>query len=247
MLACLAGWLLTTVLVTAQPVRISIGGESVAPGGVARLAVRLDEGSSRPDTLVLKLQVGDTGLTFDKVLAGELSGKLMEYRAVNESVTMVFFEGEETLAPGELASLFLLVPEEVAVGSTIELVDAGSSAASADAQPLPVDVSAFDLHIEPLSRRHSADTTANGRIDTTEILRAIQLYNLGDFGCDGTTADGYAPGAENRSCAPHSLDFAPTDWRIGLSELLRLIQLYNGDYGAYHLSEESEDGFASGP
>jgi len=52
----------------------------------------------------------------------------------------------------------------------------------------------------------------------------------------------------NRSCPPHSSDYAPDgpDWRIGLTELLRIIQFYNS--GGYHycLEAGTEDGFCPG-
>ena len=40
------------------------------------------------------------------------------------------------------------------------------------------------------------------------------------------------------------VDYSPTDWRISLSELLRLIQLYT--LGGYHPCEDGEDGYCPG-
>ncbi len=42
----------------------------------------------------------------------------------------------------------------------------------------------------------------------------------------------------------HSADYRPSDREIGLTELLRTIQLYNS--GAYHCNSDGEDGFAPG-
>ncbi len=46
-------------------------------------------------------------------------------------------------------------------------------------------------------------------------------------------------------CSPHSADYNPQDWQIGLSELLRVIQFYNS--GGYHACVGGEDGFCPGP
>lgn len=47
-------------------------------------------------------------------------------------------------------------------------------------------------------------------------------------------------------CPPHASDYAPQDWRITLTELLRVIQFYNMPGGAYHASPGTEDDFAPG-
>jgi hypothetical protein len=48
------------------------------------------------------------------------------------------------------------------------------------------------------------------------------------------------------SCAPHASDYNPQDWRINLSELLRVIQFFNS--GGYHYcpTEGTEDGYCVG-
>lgn len=97
---------------------------------------------------------------------------------------------------------------------------------------------------------HSADTNMNSRIDLGELLRIIQFYNSGGYGCappESPTEDGYLPGLSALTmCAPHTGDYNPPDWRISLSEMLRLIQFYNS--GAYHECPEAgtEDGFCAG-
>lgn len=42
----------------------------------------------------------------------------------------------------------------------------------------------------------------------------------------------------------HSADYSPSDWRIGLVELLRQIQFFNS--GGLHCEEGTEDGYAPG-
>ena len=43
------------------------------------------------------------------------------------------------------------------------------------------------------------------------------------------------------ACAPHSSDYAPQDWYISITELLRSIQFFNT--GAYYHCDYGEDGF----
>lgn len=78
---------------------------------------------------------------------------------------------------------------------------------------------------------HSADTDGDGRISLSEILRVVQLYYAGEFGCaERPTEDGYQPGGANRDCAPHDGDYAPQDWQINLRELMLAIYLFNTDF-----------------
>jgi hypothetical protein len=46
----------------------------------------------------------------------------------------------------------------------------------------------------------------------------------------------------NHDCIPHSGDYAPQNWKISVSELLRLIQFYNSN--GYHTNDDGENGFA---
>lgn len=95
---------------------------------------------------------------------------------------------------------------------------------------------------------HSADQNADNMVSLSELLRVIQFYNSDGY-CTapvpGETEDGYVPGAGTRhATCPHSSDFMPPDWTINLSELLRLVQLYN--VGGYHVCGGGEDGFCAG-
>ncbi len=97
---------------------------------------------------------------------------------------------------------------------------------------------------------HSADQNQDHAINLSELLRLIQFYNSGGYRCATGTEDGYAPGLGGGiTCAPHNSDYAPADWSINLSEVLRLIQFYNS--GGYHACPDavppSEDGFCPGP
>jgi len=97
---------------------------------------------------------------------------------------------------------------------------------------------------------HSADMNADNRVALDELLRVIQFFNVGGYGCGNEfTEDGYQAGRfGRRDCCPHDTDFKTddgTDWEIDLAELLRLIQFYNA--GGYRDCNgevpESEDGF----
>ena len=94
--------------------------------------------------------------------------------------------------------------------------------------------------------RHSADTDGDWSISLSEMLRVIQIYNVGGYQCGEDTEDGYALFAGAVGCAPHRSDYNPQDWRIDLSELLRTIQLFNSPGQYYYVQEGSEDGFAPG-
>ncbi len=88
---------------------------------------------------------------------------------------------------------------------------------------------------------HSADMDGDGIITMSEVLRVIQLSSFDLYHCDATSEGGYTMGSGFTNCEPHSSDFSPQNWNIGLGELLRLIQLYNA--GGYLISTETEDGF----
>jgi hypothetical protein len=93
---------------------------------------------------------------------------------------------------------------------------------------------------------HSADTNSDNKIELTELLRIIQFFNSGGFHCQAGTEDGYAPGFDgDHTCTPHASDYNTQDWKINLSELLRVIQFY---HLGYHLcvGESTEDGYCPG-
>ncbi|MCX8064603.1 MAG: hypothetical protein N3G21_05455 [Candidatus Hydrogenedentes bacterium] len=77
---------------------------------------------------------------------------------------------------------------------------------------------------------HSADTNRNWKIELGELLRVIQFFNAGGYHCAlSQSEDGYMPGDDLslRMCKPHLSDYSPQDWKIQLTELLRLIQFFN--------------------
>jgi len=91
---------------------------------------------------------------------------------------------------------------------------------------------------------HSADVNKDRRISLSELLRVIQFFNSGGYGCDLSGEDGYSVDKTDQSCALHNSDYNPQDWKIDLSELLRIIQLFNA--GGYYGPVISEDGYLPG-
>jgi hypothetical protein len=97
---------------------------------------------------------------------------------------------------------------------------------------------------------HAADQDCSGRVSLTELLRVIQFFNIRGYQCAASpeaSEDGFLPAAgPSHDCKPHSSDYYPQDWQVNLTELLRLIQLYNT--GGYHFCplEATEDGFCPG-
>jgi len=93
---------------------------------------------------------------------------------------------------------------------------------------------------------HTGDWNGNRKLDLTEVLRVIQLYNSTSFSC-GSGEDGYQIGpAGGTQCQPHGADYqggAP-DWRIRLTELLRVIQFLNAG-GYYRCVSSPEDGYCA--
>jgi parallel beta-helix repeat protein len=93
----------------------------------------------------------------------------------------------------------------------------------------------------------SADQNGDLLISLGELLRCIQIFNIQNYGCaasHGDTEDGYLPGPGHpQDCRPHLTDFAPTNFVITLSELLRLLQIFNS--GGYFrcLGAGTEDGY----
>lgn len=95
----------------------------------------------------------------------------------------------------------------------------------------------------PAFETHRADTEDFGVFRLNELLRVIQLYNVGRLGCAEGTEDGFEVGGIDTGCQPHSSDYAPQNWSLSLSELLRAVQLFS--LGPYQPCEGGEDGFCS--
>ena len=91
-------------------------------------------------------------------------------------------------------------------------------------------------------RHHSADVNKDFKIDFQELNHVIAFQQAQAFHCDSKAYSGYAPGVGDHSCRFHSSDYLNgPNWKINLSELLRLIQFFN--IGGYKINSTSEDGF----
>lgn len=88
---------------------------------------------------------------------------------------------------------------------------------------------------------HSADQNGDHAISLGELLGVIQLYNANEFHCELTV---YQPGPGTIGCDAHASDYAPADWSISLSELLRSIQLFTAG-GYKNCALPDTDGFCS--
>jgi len=119
------------------------------------------------------------------------------------------------------------------------------------------------LIVSPITT-HSADTDKNFSLSLLELTRVIEVYNTrngtsrtGGYKVDATGEDGFGPEPTRTSSADvtlavyHSAD-SDRNGRLSLSELTRVIELYNYRVGTirtgdYHVHPDSEDGYNSGP
>ena len=120
------------------------------------------------------------------------------------------------------------------------------------------------LTISPAPAFHTADTDGDNRFGLSELLRVIEIYNTrfgttrtGHYQVESGTEDGFATnpnlsGSESGNLARFHAADSNRDGKLGLSELLRVIELYNYREGtvrtgAYRAENGTEDGFAPGP
>lgn len=79
---------------------------------------------------------------------------------------------------------------------------------------------------------HTADRDNDNVISLSELLRLVQLFNAGGFGCDVKAEDLYSPDSTATNCDAHALDYSTQNFRFDFSELLRGVQLFN--FGRYN-------------
>ncbi|GAB5562729.1 MAG: hypothetical protein SynsKO_43760 [Synoicihabitans sp.] len=150
----------------------------------------------------------------------------------------------------------LTVPDATAGDHNLAaMLDATSAAGTSQIMATP-----DPLVLSEAAEFHSADTSGDFRISLSELLRVIEIYNTrlgttrtGRYKVDETTTDGFAPdptGGTTQSSF-HSAD-TNRDSQLSLSELLRVIEIYNTREGTtrtgeYHVDDNTVDGFAPGP
>ena len=227
----------------AGTVALSLSGGNVPPGGIIALHLELGDSGASPETLIVKLAF-DTARLSVADAESYATGKTFDFRQTDSGFASILYGGAG-IEPGPVATVYLEASPGAATGPVV-ITGTNSSAADTTPEALPVALTIQPLAIAPLATPHSADTSANGRIELSELLRVIQLYNAGGFACDAVTEDGYTPMGNDRTCPPHRLDYAEQDWRFDLGELLRCIQFFNAFGGAYHADSDGEDGFAAG-
>lgn len=93
---------------------------------------------------------------------------------------------------------------------------------------------------------HAADADGDGAIRLPELMRVVQFFNADALSCAEDSEDGFQPDTTGGfDCEPHSADYAPQDWLLSLSELLRVVQIFNT--GSYQRCDvPGEDGFCFG-
>ncbi len=232
---------------------ITLGNANATAGQVAAVPVSYAPAGAavEPSTLVLKAAWDAAWITFTGVSASTTltaSGKAFDFEPNGKSVTVVIYGGINALPQADLVYLNFQVDAAAMAGtSTVVRNAAGTNASDAAGEAVPLSVANGGLTVTTGSKPHSADYDHNFSISLSELLRMVQIYNLGSFHCDASTEDGYAPGPGDQACTPHDTDYNPRNWAISLNELLRIIQFYNAPGGGYHAQTGTEDGYAPGP
>lgn len=156
-----------------------------------------------------------------------------DYGGASNFQLEMYFDGTIRFSYGNLTGLPSLTGLSAGQGALSDFVS--------------TDLSAAPSCDNGTTRYHSADSDRDSRISLQETLRVIQFFNLHTFHCDASTEDGFAPGVGSQNCTPHDIDYNPQDWTVSMSEVLRLVQLYNSAGYIYDVSAGTEDGFVPVP
>lgn len=238
---------------TLGEVSLQVGSASTNCGSTVSIPVSVYDAAG-VDAFAFTLNYDASKLSYISVVAG---GAISDWASAsgNESalgqVNIGGFRGLGTPVNGDGQLVVIVLRCDACLSSsTLRLSNLADGVAGASTASGTV-VCGEEGEGEPPSA-HAADWhgSSDNLIDLTELLRVIQVYNSSAYHCaqpadisDDGFVCGMNPGAQ--SCAAHSADYNPQDWKIGLSELLRVIQFYNSN--GYHVCAESEDGFCPGP
>lgn len=242
---------LGTMHAEAAGARLELGGVAVAPGSTLIMPVSYQEGDSGGiSVLLLRLKIPLAQVELLEVipeasLAG--SGKRLEVEVSGEELSLCVFGGRTNIAPGRLCLLLLRVLPEVSVPGIVVLSNLDTQGANRDEKRVALSGNNGVIGVVGSLTPHKADQDGDWSISLPELLRIIQLYNIGSYHCDAGSGDGYSPGPGDTACDPHDADYNPADWTVSFTELLRVIQFYNSPHAVYHVLEGTEDGFAPGP
>lgn len=163
-----------------------------------------------------------------------------------------------SIPPGPVSFTYRLT---VPAGENLDRTLAAQALVRENGATQTVAATPSPLLLSSARRYHTADTNRDMRINLFELMRIIELYNV-RAGTVRTGRYGEAPGSEDSfapdptgTAAPltrfHAAD-TNRDGRISLSELTRLLELFNTRAGttrtgAYHSDTTGEDGFNAGP
>ena len=229
--------------------------------GGPRPAVRVGIATRTADTDAFTVTFSESAVPAELALPVELDGAaddaeygfetqtwnsrtgVYETTVVADSVIPVSLKPGDTSLPVRVVRL-TDIAEDAPETVSVTLLPKGDFYDLGDVRSVTLTVSETGEATEPSVTHHSADySPADFEISLSELLRVIQLYNGISYYCDPDGEDGYRFGEVGiRTCAPHTLDYNPQDWRISLGELLRVIQFYNS--GGYSRSVGGEDGFS---
>jgi hypothetical protein len=246
---CLPGGLVLAA--SKAEANLTLGNLETAAGAVAAVPVTgsWDGLAAEPSTLVLHAAWDADWVTLSGVSAGAAlagAGKAFDFEPKGKSVTIVIYGGQIPLPQADLVYLNFQVGAAVAAGTSVVVRNTGANASDAAGNAVSMSTSDGGLTVTKGPKPHSADYNGDWHISLSEVLRMVQIHNVGSSHCDSSTEDGFAPGPGDRSCAPHDSDYNPRDWAISISELLRIIQFYNTSDGSYHMQPGTEDGYAPG-
>lgn len=247
-LRCVALCVLCLTGLANADVTLTPGTPSAPPGALVALPLAITGASDAPTVIVLHLGFDPAILT---PAGGGVLGpdpgasKTFDWNVTGSTLHVIAYSFSDSFTAENAIQLVFRVAAAAPTGDTTITLTNGSASNLTQAD-LAVQLNGVSINITPNTNFHASDYDHNWSMGLSELLRAIQFYNSGGFHCDATTEDGYAPGlAGDQSCAPHAGDYFPRDWKMNLSELLRLIQFYN--LGGYHPDPNGEDGYTPGP
>lgn len=231
--------------------RVELGSVSAAPGSAFLVSLSCEETAATQVTvLVVRLALPEAQIEVLEVLpdpALAVAGKSLDSERKGDILSLCVFGGETIIPPGKLGFLLLRLRPESATADTISLAVTEIQGADKNAGAVTVTGTGGLVTVLDEALPHKADPDRDWHISLGELLRIIQLYNMGAHHCEALSEDGFAPGPGDTGCEGHDADYNPRDWKISFEELLRLIQFYNAPYGVYHREAGTEDGFAPGP
>lgn len=245
-LSLLAGWVCLIVPGLSAAATLQPGGAVTQPGLTFSIPVVLGRSESEPVAAIQFEVVFDvarfsmTGATAGQTLID--AGKQLQAAEVSAGRWRVVAFGfnQNVIAAGSIGTLQF---------STLPGAASGEYLVTAE-NPVVSDPNGVRISTQTGSGTitvgtpvfHSADINQNLAIDLNELLRGIQLFNAGEYFCDAGSEDGYSVLSGAQNCTPHNSDYKDgADWRISLTELLRLIQFFN--LRGYVPSVTTEDGF----